>query len=135
MDVAAGLLLYRLEAEEPRVLLVHSSGSYNRHKPWGIPKGLLDPGETEEEAARRETWEETGIRVVGPVTPLGIVRYRKSGKVIHAFAAPGPADQEPARASWEIDAAEYLPLAVARKRIHPDQAPFLDRLLDHLRRG
>jgi 8-oxo-dGTP pyrophosphatase MutT (NUDIX family) len=30
-------------------------------KPWGFPKGKLDRGETDEQAARREVREETGL--------------------------------------------------------------------------
>ena len=30
---------------------------------WALPKGHLDPGETEQEAALREVREETGVRV------------------------------------------------------------------------
>ena len=33
-----------------------------RYDDWSLPKGKLDPGETFEEAALREVWEETGLR-------------------------------------------------------------------------
>jgi hypothetical protein len=38
----------------------------------------------------------------------------------------------PTTASWEIDQAEFMPLEKARVLIHPDQAVFLDRLVEHL---
>ena len=31
---------------------------------YNFPAGLIDPGETPEESARRELWEETGLRLV-----------------------------------------------------------------------
>jgi RHS repeat-associated protein len=55
MKHSYGTLLYRQWEEELEVLLVHPSGGYNRGKPWGIPKGLADAGESPEDAARRET--------------------------------------------------------------------------------
>ena len=30
---------------------------------WNVPSGFLDYGETAEDAAKRETWEETGVRI------------------------------------------------------------------------
>jgi len=132
MKKSAGTLLYREGPKGLHVLLVHPSGAYNRKAPWGIPKGEPDAGEDLEAAARRETLEETGI-VAGELVPLGSITYRKSRKEVHAFAGPAPADAEPRCASWEIDQAHFLPLDEARKVIHPDQAPFLDRLVERLR--
>lgn len=127
MKQAAGTLLYRRTPQSVEVLLIHSSGNYNRNKPWSIPKGELDPGEELEAAARRETLEETGV-TAGELSPLGDITYQKTRKRIHCFVGPAPADAQPACASWEIDCAEFLPLDEARRRIHPDQAPFLERL-------
>jgi predicted NUDIX family NTP pyrophosphohydrolase len=128
MAQAAGTLLYRRTASGLEVLLIHSSGPYNRNKPWGIPKGLLDPGETHEVTARRETREETGVVVTGPLVELGWIDYTKSKKRITCFAGEAPADQAPRCASWEVDHAEFVPMEQARALIHPDQRPFLDRL-------
>ena len=155
--VSAGLLLYRrvpdpeTGARRVEVLLVHPGGPYWARKDagaWSIPKGMAEPDELGPEpatataakarnraagadllaVARRETREETGVNVEGPVIPLGTIRYQKSGKVIHAFAAPAPPDANPRCASWEVDRAEFVPLDQARRLLHPDQAPFLDRL-------
>jgi predicted NUDIX family NTP pyrophosphohydrolase len=132
MRQSAGTLLYRKGPEGWEVLLVHPSGNYNRNKPWSIPKGEPDPDEPLETTARRETWEETGVKVAGELISLGEIVYTKSKKHIYAFAGPAPGDAEPRCASWEVDQSCFLPLAKARELIHPDQAPFLDRLLDHL---
>lgn len=134
MKQSAGTLLYRSLSAGVEVLLVHPSGNYNRRAPWSIPKGLPDEGETLEAAARRETCEETGI-TAGELTPLDFIDYTKSRKRIFAFAGEVRSDVEPRCASWEIDAAEFLSLAVARERIHPDQRVFLDRLEQHLARS
>jgi predicted NUDIX family NTP pyrophosphohydrolase len=128
MKESAGTLLYRTAAAGLEVLLVHPSGAYNRKSPWGIPKGLPDPGEDLETTARRETREEAGVEAVSLVA-LGSIRYRKSGKQIHCFAGEAPADARPRCASWEVDQAAFVPLERAREIIHPDQAAFLDRLV------
>jgi predicted NUDIX family NTP pyrophosphohydrolase len=94
----------------------------------------LDEGEDLETAARRETLEETAVQA-GPLVGLGAIVYKKSRKEVHAFAGPAPADAKPQLASWEIDQARFVPLEESRKIIHPDQAVFLDRLLEQLAKG
>lgn len=128
MTHSAGLLLYRRAEGGLEVLLVHPSGAYNRQAPWSIPKGLPDEGESLEDAARRETREETGVAVACDLVSLGSIDYTRSRKRIHSFAAPAPPDAQSRCGSWEVDRAEFLPLADARRLIHPDQAAFLDRL-------
>lgn len=133
---SAGTLVFRRRLDDVEVLLVHASGNYNRRAPWGIPKGLPEEGESLEQAAVRETAEETGVVVaVDALTPLGHVDYTRSRKRIHCFAAPAPAGAEPRCASWEVDCAEFVPVARAVTLIHPDQLPFLERLAERLADG
>jgi predicted NUDIX family NTP pyrophosphohydrolase len=113
------------------VLLVHPSGNYNRGKPWSIPKGNPEVGESDQEAARRETREETGV-AAGQLVSLGSIVYRKSGKRIVCFAGPAPTDSEPRCASWEVDRAEFVPLPEAWDLLHPDQREFLRMLREML---
>lgn len=130
--VSSGTLLYRFVDGAIEVLLVHPAGNYNRRAPWGIPKGAPDPDEALEQTARRETLEETGLDIAGPLVDLGHVDYTRSKKRVHAFAAPAPDGAAPRCASWEVDKAEFIEITRARRIIHPDQAALLDRLQRHL---
>jgi predicted NUDIX family NTP pyrophosphohydrolase len=134
MKESAGTLLYRTGPDGLEVLLVHPSGSYNRRAPWSIPKGIPNEGETDLAAtARRETVEETGVQAGEDLVGLGHIDYKKSRKRVHCFAGPAPADAAPQCASWEVDQACFVPISRARELLHPDQAPFLDRLTAHLK--
>jgi 8-oxo-dGTP diphosphatase len=92
-----------------RVLLVHR----DRYDDWSLPKGKLEPGETWEEAALREVWEETGLRCeLGSF--LGTTEYSPGGVpkevrwgVMSADGEPGPSD--------EVDAVRWSTLAEAEK--------------------
>ncbi|HRC57445.1 MAG TPA: NUDIX hydrolase [Kofleriaceae bacterium] len=132
--LSSGTVLYRLvsKGEEAagvvEVLLVHPAGNYNRRAPWGIPKGQPNPGEAMEEAARRETMEETGV-ICGDLVDIGFVDYTRSKKRVYAFVGRAPQDAAPHCASWEVDKAEFIDITRARRIIHPDQAVLIDRML------
>ena len=132
MKQSSGTLLYRTGPQGLEVLLVHPSGNYNRHAPWGIPKGVPDADELLEAAARRETREEANVDVVGELIDLGYIDYSKSKKRVFCYAGPAPEGADARPVSWEVDHAEFVPLAKAREIIHPEQAVFLDRLLAHI---
>ena len=131
MKQTAGTLLYRFRKKGLEVLLVHPSGNYNKKSPWSIPKGLPDDGEELEEAARRETIEETGV-TPGDLVPLGYVEYTKSRKRVHCYAGPSPEDAQPSCTSWEVDKAEFVVIDEAKRVLHPDQCLLLWRLMDLL---
>jgi predicted NUDIX family NTP pyrophosphohydrolase len=149
VKIAAGLLMYRVLSDgEVEVYLAHPGGPYFVKKDegaWTIPKGEIEIGEDLLDAARREWQEEIGYAPEGPFIPLGEIK-QKGGKIVHAWAFAGAPGEPPAAASntfrmeWppgsgrsaefpEIDRAAYLPIAAARRKLKPAQAPFLDRLL------
>jgi len=130
MKETAGTLLFRNINNELEVLLIHPSGKYNSTSPWGIPKGLPDPGETLKEAAIRETMEEAGVQThAEELISLGFVDYTKSKKRIHCWMGLAPENCKPYCASWEVDGAEFFKIEAARELIHPDQEPLIDRFL------
>jgi 8-oxo-dGTP pyrophosphatase MutT (NUDIX family) len=86
-DKAAGTVVHD---RERGVLLLWRHRFITDTWGWEIPAGRIDAGETPEEAARRETIEETGW-APGPLRPL--VRYQPtnglSDQVFHCFYAEG----------------------------------------------
>jgi predicted NUDIX family NTP pyrophosphohydrolase len=144
---SAGILLHRPGESGTEVLLVHPGGPFWARKDlgaWSIPKGELDGDEDPRACALREFAEETGTRLPdSALEELGSVK-QKSGKVVVAFAVAG--DLDPAtlvsntfELEWpprsgktqafpEIDRAEWFGLDVAREKLNPAQAAFVDRL-------
>jgi 8-oxo-dGTP diphosphatase len=61
---AGGGVVWRPSATgEAEVLLVHRP----KYDDWSLPKGKCEPGESDEDCARREVEEETGLRcALGP---------------------------------------------------------------------
>jgi len=75
-EKSAGIIVYRMENNVPHYLLLHYTPSEKGRKGhWGFTKGHVEKGETEEQAARRETAEETGISQL-EITP-GFKRSEK----------------------------------------------------------
>ena len=56
-EFSAGAIIFRKEKKQILFLLIYSG----RNKIWGFPKGHIEPGEGEKDAALREINEETGI--------------------------------------------------------------------------
>lgn len=55
--VSAGGVAFRVANDNAEIAVIRS----NRESRWQLPKGMIDPGETEEQAAAREVREESGI--------------------------------------------------------------------------
>lgn len=60
--VGVGIVIRR----NGRVLLGKRKGSHGESS-WGLPGGHLEPGESVEDCARRETAEETGLQITNTV--------------------------------------------------------------------
>lgn len=58
-ESSSGAVIFREIMGDIRYLLIKNKRSAN----WGFPKGHIEMGETKEDAARREIFEETGIHL------------------------------------------------------------------------
>jgi predicted NUDIX family NTP pyrophosphohydrolase len=139
--------MYREAGPELELLLVHPGGPFWARKDagaWSIPKGEYGQGEDPLAAARREFAEELGVPAPeGPYLDLGEI-MQPSRKRVAVFAVEGDVDPGSLKSNlfeieWpprsgemrsfpEIDRAAWFPLSVARTKILPGQAPFIDRL-------
>jgi predicted NUDIX family NTP pyrophosphohydrolase len=146
VQVSAGILLYRRRSSGTEVFLVHPGGPYWARKDegaWSVPKGLVDAGEDELAAARREFAEETGFDAPGaPAHALGSFRL-PSGKRLQVWAIEGDCDPGDLRSNlfnmeWppgsgrsgsfpEVDRGAWFDRAAALGKIAPGQRVVLER--------
>ncbi len=85
-ELSAGGVVVRGESaleDEQVVVIVPTRRAPDGSRVLALPKGHVDPGETDLEAAEREVREETGL-VAEPVHELGEARYwyRRDGRTI-----------------------------------------------------
>ncbi|HYM84856.1 MAG TPA: NUDIX domain-containing protein, partial [Candidatus Dormibacteraeota bacterium] len=144
------LLLFRRRDDRLEVLLAHPGGPLFARRDagsWTLPKGLIEPGEAPIDVARREFREETGAEPpADPATYLALGQVRQaSGKLVHAWAAPGDLDPAQARSNTfqmeyprgsgryetfpEVDRVAWFEADEARRRLNPAQVVLVDRLL------
>jgi 8-oxo-dGTP pyrophosphatase MutT (NUDIX family) len=140
--LAAGAVLWRAgdnetSAEDPLVALVHRP----RYDDWSLPKGKVDPGETEPITAVREVEEETGF-----VSELGRRLATVSYPVEHRSRPGGDIEVGTKRVVYwtaraiggqfapnsEVDQLIWLPVKEAMKRLqYPYDRKVLRRFVKH----
>lgn len=106
---AGGIVWRRIVNGGIDILLVHRAGRQD----WTLPKGKVEPGETEEACAVREVQEETSL-LCALGAEVGTVSYRDqrgraktvrywSMEAVDGVAAP----------QHEVDAVRWIPLVAA----------------------
>jgi predicted NUDIX family NTP pyrophosphohydrolase len=147
---SAGILSYKYDNSELRVLLAHPGGPFWAQKDngaWSIPKGLFEENEEPINAAKREFKEETGFDVEGELIELGALK-QPSRKIIYAWAVEQDIDVSKIVSNkfaleWpnhsgnikefpEIDRCQWFGVAEAKIKIIQGQAAFIDTLIKRL---
>ena len=67
---SCGVIPFRWNAGRREYLILLQTNSC-----WSFPKGHMEPGETEEQTALRELWEETGLRAVLVPEKQAVLEY------------------------------------------------------------
>ncbi len=127
---AAGGIVWRDGDGGPDVLVVHRL----RYDDWSFPKGKLDPGESWEQAAVREVWEETGVVPVlgAALDETAYTDHKGRRKTVRYWAMTVAADTgfEP---DDEISGRRWCSVREAHELLTYDRdRDLLDRLVDAL---
>ena len=124
------VLLYPGPGGEARLVLTVRQAFLKKHGGQvSLPGGSLDPGETPEDAARREAWEEVGVDpaapdVLGRLTPLYIPPSRFSvWPVVAALGERPPFRPQEAEVAALVEAEASALLDPARRRRSRRDAP------------
>lgn len=125
---AAGAVLWRSsgDAIAPEVAIIHRP----RYDDWSLPKGKVDPGETEPVAAVREVAEETGYHshlgrrlaaVSYPIEQVGVKKVRYwAARIVGGEFTPNA----------EVDELKWLPVTEAMRELgYPDDRKVLRRFM------
>jgi 8-oxo-dGTP diphosphatase len=113
---AAGGVPWRTNASgATEILVVHRP----RYDDWSIPKGKCEPGESDEDCARREVWEETGLRAtLGAELPTVTYTDRKGRRKVVRYWAMTSVDVEADLGpATEVDRAEWLTVSEVEGRL------------------
>jgi predicted NUDIX family NTP pyrophosphohydrolase len=140
---AAGIAIVLRVSPEPMILLVHPTGASWASPRMGIPKGRIEVGESIQEAAIRETLEETGIklepsRLEPEVHTAEVWKGTKFMYNIHYLICNVSEVSEIGLASnrvpksqlqeSEVDWAGFIPVSEAYERVLSSQRIILDRV-------
>ena len=114
---SCGVLPYRLVDGKPEYLLVFEAFS----QCWSLPKGHMEAGETEEETALRELFEETGLTARLDTAHRAVIEYPiapQGNKQVVFFA--GAVRGEPRIREGEIDRFRWVRAEELGNYLFPD---------------
>ncbi len=131
-ETSAGGVVLDLSSDPPAVALIARHDRRSRLL-WSLPKGHVEEGETPEQAALREVFEETGL-VGRIVAPLGVIDFwfvvedKRIHKTVHHYvieAVGGELSDE----DVEVEAVEWIPFhQVVRKLAYGDERRLVEKV-------
>ena len=118
-QTSAGGVIFKKNEDSLQVVLI----SVRNGQAWCLPKGIVDKGETTEEAALREVSEETGLtgRIIDKLGDINYWYYIKGEnikcrKTVY-FYLMEYVNGDTANHDIEVDEAVWFPLEAALKKV------------------
>lgn len=109
-EISSGGVIFRRMDDQIEVGLV----AVKDGKVWCLPKGLIEKGENEKDAALREVWEETGLkgRIVDKIGDVSYWYYIKEEnvkcrKTVHFFLIEYTGGDTKDH-GWEVESAQWF---------------------------
>ncbi len=151
MKRSAGILAYKIEDNDIKILLCHFGGPYWENTDiggWSLSKGEVMGSEKALETAKREFNEETNLTVSTPIEYLGtkkiskkklaIMFYTKSDFDIsncksNTFTLEHPKGSGQIQEFPEMDKYEWMSMDLAKKKIIKNQLYFLNKLEEKIK--
>ena len=123
---SCGVLPYRQSGRQREYLIVFEAFS----QCWSLPKGHMEAGETEQETALRELWEETGLTAQLDTSRTAMIEYPISPiarKQVVFF--PGQVSGTPKTRAGEIDGFKWVTASELKDYLFPDTVQACKKLL------
>lgn len=123
---SCGVLPYRQSGSQREYLIVFEAFS----QCWSLPKGHMEAGETEQETALRELWEETGLTAQLDTSRTAMIEYPISPiarKQVVFF--PGQVSGTPKTRAGEIDGFKWVSASELKDYLFPDTVQACQKLL------
>lgn len=150
MKRSAGVLVYKKEDNDIKILLCHFGGPYWEGKDtgsWSLSKGELGEGEDVISTAKREFKEETNLDITTPIFYLGSKKVSRKKLAImfyteadfdldncysNTFDLEFPKGSGIIKSFPEMDKYEWMCIDKAKEKIISNQLYFINKLEDKI---